>query len=168
MPEVTITIGGRDFEVACREGEEHFLASAASMLDEEARTLQDNIGRVPENKMLLMAGLMLADRTAALDEQVAAAKNSAAEREEESVKSAASEAEILKLQADLAKMKASLAEAEAELAQAAAEQLDRDAAVQSAQKKAELAVEAKDAAIAALARTADRVEAAAAKVKKAG
>jgi cell division protein ZapA len=70
MPEVRITIGGRDFDVACQEGEEHFLRSAAAMLDGEAQLLVDQIGKLPEARMLLMAGLMLADKTAGLDEQL--------------------------------------------------------------------------------------------------
>ncbi len=70
MPEVTITIGGRDFEVACQEGEEHYLKSAAAMLDAEASVLNSQIGRMPEARMLLMAGLMLADKTAGLEEQL--------------------------------------------------------------------------------------------------
>ncbi len=70
MPEVEITIGGRQFEVACAEGEEHYLLSAAKMLDNEAQTLADQIGRVPEGRMLLMAGLMLADRTAGLEDKL--------------------------------------------------------------------------------------------------
>jgi cell division protein ZapA len=70
MPEVRISIGGRDFDVACQEGEEHFLRSAAGMLDSEAQLLVDQIGRLPEARMLLMAGLMLADKTAGLDEQL--------------------------------------------------------------------------------------------------
>lgn len=70
MPEVTITIGGRSFEVACQNGEEHFLHAAAAMLDTEARVLSDQIGRLPESRMLLMAGLMLADKTAGLEDRV--------------------------------------------------------------------------------------------------
>ncbi len=72
MPEVTITIGGRDFEVACQEGEEHFLRSAAQMLDTEAQTLLSQIGRMPESRMLLMAGLLLADKAAGADDRVRA------------------------------------------------------------------------------------------------
>jgi cell division protein ZapA len=70
MPQVEITIGGRTFEVACQEGEEHFLHSAAAMLDIEASHLAEQIGRVPEARMLLMAGLMLADKTAGLEDRV--------------------------------------------------------------------------------------------------
>lgn len=70
MPEVTIMIGGRGFDVSCQEGEESFLHSAAAMLDEEAQVLSDQIGRMPEGRMLLMAGLMLADRTAAHEDKI--------------------------------------------------------------------------------------------------
>ena len=61
MPEVTIRIGGRAFDVSCQEGEESYLHAAARMLDDEAQVLSDQIGRMPEARMLLMAGLMLAD-----------------------------------------------------------------------------------------------------------
>ena len=70
MPHVEITIGGRNFEVACQEGEEHFLHSAAAMLDVEAANLASQVGRITEARMLLMAGLMLADKTAGLEDQV--------------------------------------------------------------------------------------------------
>lgn len=78
MPEVKITIGGREFEVACQEGEEHFLRSAAKLLDNEAQVLVRQIGRMPEARMLLMAGLMLADKAAGLDDQLRMAEERAA------------------------------------------------------------------------------------------
>jgi len=72
MPEIKIAIGGREFDVACQTGEEHFLKSAASYLDAEASVLTDQIGRMPESRMLLMSGLMLADKTAGMEEQLRA------------------------------------------------------------------------------------------------
>ena len=81
MPEVTITIGGRNFEVACQDGEENFLISAARMLDDEAQVLSDQIGRMPESRMLLMAGLMLADKTAAIEDRVREIETKLAERD---------------------------------------------------------------------------------------
>lgn len=72
MPELTIHIGGRGFDVSCQEGEETFLQAAAKMLDDEAQILSDQIGRMPEARMLLMAGLMLADKTAATEDKVKA------------------------------------------------------------------------------------------------
>ncbi len=79
MPQVEITIGGRNFEVACQEGEEHFLHAAAAMLDVEATHLASHVGRITEARMLLMAGLMLADRTAGLEDRVKEADARAAQ-----------------------------------------------------------------------------------------
>ncbi len=81
MPEVQITIGGRPFTVACQEGEEHYLRAAAGLLDEEASALMDQIGRLPEARMLLMAGLMLADKTAGVDDKVKALEDKIAQQE---------------------------------------------------------------------------------------
>lgn len=78
MPQVEIAIGGRTFEVACQAGEEHFLHSAAAMLDAEASHLSEQIGRMPEARMLLMAGLMLADKTAGLEDKLREAEDTAA------------------------------------------------------------------------------------------
>ncbi len=79
MPEVKISIGGRDFKVACQAGEEHFLKSAAEMLDSEASVLTAQIQHLPEARMLLMAGLMLADKTAAMEDRARAAEARLAE-----------------------------------------------------------------------------------------
>lgn len=83
MPEVTIQIGGRGFEVSCQAGEEEYLHSAAAMLDDEAQILSDQIGRMPEARMLLMAGLMLADKTAAYGDRAKELEAQLAEREAE-------------------------------------------------------------------------------------
>ena len=48
MPDVTISIGGRQFQVSCQEGEEDYLHAAAKMLDDEAQVLSDQVGRMPE------------------------------------------------------------------------------------------------------------------------
>ena len=70
MPELDISIGGRTFLVACQPGEEHFLRSAAAMLDSEAQVLVGQMGRMTDARLLLMAGLMLADKTAALEDEL--------------------------------------------------------------------------------------------------
>ena len=74
MPQVEISIGGRSFEVACQAGEEQFLQSAAALLDSEASHLADQMGRMPEARMLLMAGLMLADKTVGMDSKLSKAQ----------------------------------------------------------------------------------------------
>lgn len=70
MPDLDVTIGGKVFTVSCQPGEEHFLRGAAQLLDAEAAPLMSAMGRLPEAKMLLMAGLMLADKTAALEDEL--------------------------------------------------------------------------------------------------
>ncbi|PRY95517.1 cell division protein ZapA [Hasllibacter halocynthiae] len=81
MPAVTVTIGGREFEVACQEGEEHYLRAAAGLLDGEAGVLVGQMGRMPEGQLLLMSGLMLADKTAGLEEKLRRAEAAVAERD---------------------------------------------------------------------------------------
>lgn len=78
MADVRVSIGGREFDVSCQPGEEHFLRSAAKLLDNEATVLLGQIGRLPEARMLLMAGLMLADKTAGLEDQLRAVEERAA------------------------------------------------------------------------------------------
>lgn len=83
MPEVQITIGDRSFDVACQEGEEHYLQAAAKRLDDEARVLSAQIGQIPEARMLLMAGLMLADKTADMQDKLRKMEESVAEKDAE-------------------------------------------------------------------------------------
>ena len=77
MSQVTIQIGGRSFDVVCQEGEESYLKTAAAMLDQEAQKLESSGARITESRMLLMAGLLLADRTAASEEKLSKSDKSA-------------------------------------------------------------------------------------------
>lgn len=83
MPDVVIKIGGREFEVACQEGEEHFLKSAAAMLDAEASVLVGQLSNLTESRMLLMSGLMLADKTAGMDDKLKLAEKHVADLQAE-------------------------------------------------------------------------------------
>lgn len=96
MPDIKINIGGREFDVACQEGEEHFLESAAGMLDTEASVLTGQIANLTEARMLLMAGLMLADKTAGMEDnlKIAEAKLAEVEAELAAVKASPREIEV--------------------------------------------------------------------------
>ncbi len=83
MAEQIVTIGGRDYDVACQDGEEPFLQAAAGLLDAETQTLTNQIGRMPEARVLLMAGLLLADKTAGITGELTAATSRIAELEAE-------------------------------------------------------------------------------------
>jgi cell division protein ZapA len=82
MPELTLEIGGRMFEVACEPGQEPSLERAAKLLDVEAQQLVDSPAATTEKRMLLLSGLMLADSTAGLKDQLAAAQENLRAAEE--------------------------------------------------------------------------------------
>lgn len=72
MPDIPISIGGREYIVACEAGEEPFLQAAVKMLDGEASALMATGARLTSDRMLLMAGLMLADKALSTEEQLKA------------------------------------------------------------------------------------------------
>jgi len=60
MSNVTLRIGGRNFTVACADGEESHISSLGRMIDERLRTVDGAAGQ-SEARMLLFAALLLAD-----------------------------------------------------------------------------------------------------------
>ena len=74
MPEVAINIGDKKFSVTCQPGEESALEAAASLLNDEASFLISEIGQLSEQKLLLMSGLMLADKMSSQSEKLAKAE----------------------------------------------------------------------------------------------
>ena len=74
MPEVAINIGDKKFTVTCQPGEESALEAAASLLNDEASFLVSEIGQLSEQKLLLMSGLMLADKMTAQSQKLAKAE----------------------------------------------------------------------------------------------
>ena len=62
MTELEISIGGRIFSVACETGEQEKVKRAAGLINEEADSIQAQLGRLPEAKILLLSALMIADR----------------------------------------------------------------------------------------------------------
>ena len=62
MTELEISIGGRIFSVACDNEEQDKVKEAVALLNEEADSIQSQLGRLPESKMLLLSALMIADR----------------------------------------------------------------------------------------------------------
>jgi len=60
MSNVTLSIGGRSFAVACATGEESHVAGLGRMIDEKLASMGDMSGQ-SEPRMLLFAALLLAD-----------------------------------------------------------------------------------------------------------
>ena len=61
MGQVSVSINNHRYTLACRDGEEDRLLSLAKLLDAKVRTLTARLGQVGENKLLLMAALLIAD-----------------------------------------------------------------------------------------------------------
>jgi len=61
MGEVTVTVNGRDYAIACGDGEEGHIADLAIYVDHHARALAGKLGAVTEARLLLMAALTIAD-----------------------------------------------------------------------------------------------------------
>ena len=70
MPDINLSIGGRSFAVACPEGEEASLEAAAQILSADARTLVEQSKTLSESQMLLISGLMSADRAISIQEDL--------------------------------------------------------------------------------------------------
>jgi cell division protein ZapA len=62
MAEIDIIIAGRPYKVACRDGEEETLRTAARLVDAKSREALAGLGTLSEARQLLFAGLLLADQ----------------------------------------------------------------------------------------------------------
>jgi cell division protein ZapA len=58
---VDLTIAGRTYQVACREGEEENLRAAARLVDGKSREALAGLGTLSEARQFLFASLLLAD-----------------------------------------------------------------------------------------------------------
>ncbi len=61
MAQVAVTINGREYLIACEDGEEEHLLELADYLGRTVTELIQSIGQVGEARLMLMAGLLLAD-----------------------------------------------------------------------------------------------------------
>src|SRR5262249_49488259 len=59
---VDLTIAGRTYQVACREGEEDNLRAAARLVDSKSREALAGLGTLSEARQFLFASLLLADQ----------------------------------------------------------------------------------------------------------
>ena len=59
---IDLTIAGRTYQVACREGEEENLRTAARLVDGKSREALSALGTLSEARQFLFASLLLADQ----------------------------------------------------------------------------------------------------------
>ena len=61
MPQVTVTISGRTYRMACGEGEEGRLEGLAALYDGKIQDLRESFGEIGDMRLHVMAALTLAD-----------------------------------------------------------------------------------------------------------
>jgi cell division protein ZapA len=61
---VNVTINGRQFRMACEEGQEGHLLDLAKRLDERIEALRGQFGEIGDARLTVMAALMVADELA--------------------------------------------------------------------------------------------------------
>jgi len=64
MASVTLSVGGRRYDLHCREGEQARLQELAAIVDAHAADAARMLGPTNEPRQLLMAALLLADELA--------------------------------------------------------------------------------------------------------
>ena len=64
MAQVNVTINGRQFRMACEDGQEDHLRQLARELDERIVALRGQFGEIGDARLTVMAALMVADELA--------------------------------------------------------------------------------------------------------
>jgi cell division protein ZapA len=86
MSQVSVTINGRQFRMACEDGQEGHLMNLARDLDSRIEGLRTKFGEIGDTRLTVMAALTLADslaetgsRIKRLEDELAALQNARAE-----------------------------------------------------------------------------------------
>ena len=61
MSQVSVTIDGRKYRLACNEGEEARLESLAGLVDEKIGEMRKAFGEIGDQRLVIMAALTIAD-----------------------------------------------------------------------------------------------------------
>jgi cell division protein ZapA len=75
MAQVTVTINGRNYPVACNAGEEERIGELARYVDDKVRGFAREVGQVGEARLMLLAALVLADELADAKDASAGARS---------------------------------------------------------------------------------------------
>lgn len=70
MAQVEIVINGRQYQLACEDGQEDHLQALAKLVDGHVKDLVRQVGQIGEARLLVMAALLIADETHELRREV--------------------------------------------------------------------------------------------------
>jgi cell division protein ZapA len=70
MAQVTVTIDGKQYRMACDEGQEEHLIDLASRFDRYVAHLKESFGEIGDQRITVMSGIMVMDELAELQKRV--------------------------------------------------------------------------------------------------
>ena len=70
MVQVSVSINGRAYRMACEDGQEDHLLSLARRFDGLINQLKENFGEIGDQRLTVMAGIMAMDQLNEMDNQV--------------------------------------------------------------------------------------------------
>jgi len=71
MAQITVTINGKSFRMACDDGEEERLMGLAARFDGWINDLRGAFGEIGDQRLTVMAGIMAADQLSEMERKVA-------------------------------------------------------------------------------------------------
>lgn len=61
MSQIDVSINGRKYKISCDDGQEDHLVQLGAMVDKRVSELVAGVGQIGDNRLLVMASLLLAD-----------------------------------------------------------------------------------------------------------
>ncbi|MGQ7794135.1 cell division protein ZapA [Faunimonas sp. B44] len=74
MAQVTVTVNGRTYRMACGEGQEDHLLALSERFDGTISELKGAVGEVGDQRLLVMAGILTTDRLDETEKRLKAAE----------------------------------------------------------------------------------------------
>jgi len=70
MAQVTVTIDGKSYRMACDEGQEEHLLELSQKLDQYIAHLKASFGEIGDHRLAVMAGIMVIDELSELQRRI--------------------------------------------------------------------------------------------------
>jgi cell division protein ZapA len=79
VPTISVTINGRSYRMACDEGQEPYLQNLAADVEAKVQQLKGSFGEIGDQRLTVMAAVMVADELAEAKRRIRLLENDAAQ-----------------------------------------------------------------------------------------
>ncbi|HEY8580893.1 MAG TPA: cell division protein ZapA, partial [Beijerinckiaceae bacterium] len=83
MAQISVTIAGRVYRMACEDGEEDRLAGLAAQVDAKIAEMRAGFGEIGDQRLTVMAAITFADQLLEAEKKIEALQAEAARADEE-------------------------------------------------------------------------------------